>query len=56
MERFTKIVNGKKSLNIFVKRSIVDVWLSSEYVSGSYYKEDLGLHSEGSRKLTSNAF
>ena len=26
MERFAKIVNGFKSLTIFVKRSILDVW------------------------------
>ena len=27
MEHFAKIVNGWKSLNIFVKGSILDVWL-----------------------------
>ena len=34
MERFGKIVN--KPFNIFVKRSILDVWQGSEYASVSY--------------------
>ena len=34
MGRFAKIINGKKSLTNFAKRSILDVWQGSEYVFG----------------------
>ena len=38
MERFAKIVNGKKLLTVCVKCSVLDVCLGSEYASESYYK------------------
>ena len=37
MERFAKIVNGWKSLIIFVKRFMLGVWQGSEYASGVNY-------------------
>ena len=37
MERFAKVVNVWKPLNIFTKRSILDSWKGSEYVSGISY-------------------
>ena len=36
MERSVKIVNGCKSLTIFVKSSVLDVWLSSGCASGVF--------------------
>ena len=33
MELFAEIVNGFKSLTLFAKNSIVDVWLGSKYAS-----------------------
>ena len=35
-ELFTQIVNGLKPVTIFVKSSISDVWLGSEYASDIY--------------------
>ena len=37
MECFAKMVNGKKSLTIFLKQSILDVQQGSEYTSAIYY-------------------
>ena len=34
MQRFVKIVNGKKSWNTFLKRSILDVWQGYGNASG----------------------
>ena len=34
MEHFVKIINSLKPLIIFIKSSILDVWLGSEYTSG----------------------
>ena len=39
MERFAKIVYGKKSWTIFVKRSILAVWHDSKYNSGVSIQE-----------------
>ena len=33
---FAKIANGFQSLIIFLKSSILDIWLGSENVSGEY--------------------
>ena len=33
MERFEKVVDGFELSSIFAKRSILDVWLGSEYGS-----------------------
>ena len=33
MKRLAKIVNGFQPLTIFAKRSILDIWQSSEYSS-----------------------
>ena len=33
---FAKIMNDWKALNIFAKRSILDVWQDSEYTSGAF--------------------
>ena len=33
MDLFAKIINGWKTLTIFAKRSILDIWLGSEYAS-----------------------
>ena len=38
MERFAKIVNVIHLLAIFAKSSILDVWLGSEWASGSWAK------------------
>ena len=36
VERYAKIVNGWKTLNILAKSSILDVWRSCEYASEPY--------------------
>ena len=36
IDRFAKIGTGFKPLTIFAKRSILDVWQGSEYVSDDY--------------------
>ena len=33
MDPFREIVNGQKPLSIFAKRSILNVWKSSEYTT-----------------------
>ena len=36
MECFAKIVNGYKSLIIFVERSILEIWQGSQYASEGF--------------------
>ena len=50
MERFTKIVNCLKSLTIFVKRSILDVWQGSEYAYAIYCIKMISKTRKGSVK------
>ena len=37
MKRFVKIINGVQLLEIFVKSSILDVWLDFEYASVQHW-------------------
>ena len=41
MALFAKIFNSWKSLTIYAKSSILDVWLSSEYASASFFPKIL---------------
>ena len=41
MEHFEKKNNSLKPLIIFIKSSILDVWLGSEYISGYDFNEFL---------------
>ena len=41
MKRFAKIIQGWRSLTIFVKHYIWDVWLGSEYASDFTYENGI---------------
>ena len=43
MELFAKIVHGCKSLNIFAKNAILDVFQGSEYVAEVYQRMQVGI-------------
>ena len=42
-----KIAKRIHTLNIYVKISILEVWLSSEYASGSVVNQPLATHESG---------
>ena len=47
MELFAKVVNGLKSLTVFVKSSILDVWIGLMHTKTKFYFKDFfGRHED----------